>query len=82
MVTAAPAAGSPSAHASRPVATGAPPSTFPTLDVPEAEVPAEHARAGPSGCELAERDVVRHFTTLSQFSYGVDTGFYPLGRAR
>src|SRR5207247_5330314 len=55
-------------------------STLPPLDVPEAEVPAEHARTSPLGLpELAERDVVRHFTALSQFNYGVDTGFYPLG---
>src|SRR5438876_11517393 len=50
------------------------------MDVPPAEIPAEHARAGPAGLpELSERDVVRHFTALSQFNYGVDTGFYPLG---
>src|SRR5438128_4332624 len=55
-------------------------STFPPMDVPAAEIPAEHARAGPAGLpELSERDVVRHFTALSQFNYGVDTGFYPLG---
>jgi glycine dehydrogenase subunit 2 len=29
--------------------------------------------------ELWEGDVVRHFTRLSQWNYGVDTGFYPLG---
>lgn len=29
--------------------------------------------------ELAEIDVVRHFTTLSQKNFGVDSGFYPLG---
>lgn len=29
--------------------------------------------------ELSEIDVVRHFTRLSQWNYGVDTGFYPLG---
>ena len=28
---------------------------------------------------LAENDVVRHFTQLSQLNYGVDAGFYPLG---
>jgi glycine dehydrogenase subunit 2 len=55
-------------------------STFPALDVPAAEISAEHARAGPARLpELSERDVVRHFTALSQFNYGVDTGFYPLG---
>ncbi|MDO9538094.1 MAG: aminomethyl-transferring glycine dehydrogenase subunit GcvPB [Thermoplasmata archaeon] len=28
---------------------------------------------------LCERDMVKHFTTLSQMNFGVDTGFYPLG---
>lgn len=34
------------------------------------------------GCELpdvAEYDVVRHFTRLSEMNYSVDTGIYPLG---
>ena len=56
-------------------------STLPPLDVPEADDPGR-ARAGRTRSalpELAERDVVRHFTALSQFNYGVDTGFYPLG---
>lgn len=29
--------------------------------------------------EVPELDTVRHFTRLSQFNFGVDTGFYPLG---
>lgn len=29
--------------------------------------------------DLAEIDVVRHYTKLSQWNFGVDTGFYPLG---
>jgi glycine dehydrogenase subunit 2 len=29
--------------------------------------------------ELSEIDVVRHFTRLSTWNYGVDSGFYPLG---
>lgn len=29
--------------------------------------------------EVSEIDVIRHFTRLSQWNYGVDTGFYPLG---
>jgi glycine dehydrogenase subunit 2 len=29
--------------------------------------------------ELSEVEVVRHFTRLSQWNYGVDSGFYPLG---
>ncbi len=29
--------------------------------------------------EAAEVDIVRHYTEMSRMSYGVDTGFYPLG---
>jgi len=29
--------------------------------------------------QISEVEVVRHFTRLSQWNYGVDTGFYPLG---
>jgi glycine dehydrogenase subunit 2 len=29
--------------------------------------------------ELAEPEVVRHYTRLSQWNFGVDSGFYPLG---
>ena len=55
-------------------------SSFPALDVPSANVPAEHLRSErPPLPEVAERDLVRHFTRLAQRNYGVDTGFYPLG---
>ena len=54
--------------------------SLPPLDVPEAPVPPEHARAGrPPLPEVAERDLVSHYTRLSQRNYGVDTGVYPLG---
>ena len=29
--------------------------------------------------ELTELDVVRHFTRLSQWNFGIDSNFYPLG---
>ena len=29
--------------------------------------------------ELAENEIVRHFTNLADRNFGVDTGFYPLG---
>ena len=29
--------------------------------------------------EVAENDVIRHFTKLSQLNHGIDIGFYPLG---
>jgi glycine cleavage system P protein (glycine dehydrogenase) subunit 2 len=54
--------------------------SLPALDVPAAEVPEEHRRATPAGLpEVAERDLVSHYTRLSQLNYGVDTGVYPLG---
>jgi glycine dehydrogenase subunit 2 len=54
--------------------------SFRALDVPEAPVPQEHARRDLARLpEVAERDIVSHFTRLSQRNYGVDTGVYPLG---
>ena len=54
--------------------------SLPKLDVPAAALPAELCRAEISGFpELSEVDVVRHFTRLSTWNYGVDSGFYPLG---
>jgi glycine dehydrogenase subunit 2 len=48
------------------------------LDVPE--VPASLARTEPPRLpELAENEIVRHFTSLADRNFGVDTGFYPLG---
>ncbi len=55
-------------------------SSFAPLDVPEVVVPATHARSRPAGLpQVAEIDLVRHYTALSQQNYGVDTGPYPLG---
>jgi glycine dehydrogenase subunit 2 len=34
---------------------------------------------GPELPDLSEIDVVRHYTRLSQWNFGVDTGMYPLG---
>ncbi len=54
--------------------------SLPKLDVPSAELPAELCRQEINGFpELSEVDVVRHFTRLSTWNYGVDSGFYPLG---
>ena len=57
---------------------------FPASDVPEVALddllPAEHlADAPPPLPELAEPDVVRHYTNLSTLNMSVDTHFYPLG---
>jgi glycine dehydrogenase subunit 2 len=57
---------------------------LPPLDVPAAS-PAEllggnFVRGDIEGFpEVAELDVIRHFTRLSTWNYGVDTGLYPLG---
>ena len=58
--------------------------SLPKCDVPEVSVenliPKDMLRQQePSLPELSEIDVVRHFTRLSTFNHGVDTGFYPLG---
>jgi len=53
---------------------------LPELDVPGAQLPAELARDDIEGFpEVSEVEVVRHFTRLSSWNYGVDSGFYPLG---
>jgi glycine dehydrogenase subunit 2 len=54
--------------------------TLPSPDLPVPEVPAELRRAEPARLpELAEPEVLRHFTELSTRNFGIDTGFYPLG---
>jgi len=58
--------------------------SLPRWDVEEAEtknlIPSHLLREDIEGFpQLSEIDVVRHFTRLSQWNYGVDTGFYPLG---
>ncbi|MBI3319847.1 MAG: aminomethyl-transferring glycine dehydrogenase subunit GcvPB [Candidatus Omnitrophica bacterium] len=46
----------------------------------EGALPEEHRRTEPPKLpEVAEFDVVRHFTRLSQLNYSVDTHCYPLG---
>lgn len=57
---------------------------LPAGDVParplDELLPREHAAAAPPPLpELAEPDVVRHFTNLSTKNMSVDTHFYPLG---
>src|SRR3984893_512735 len=66
---------------SSPGKTGA---ELPPLDVP-AISPAEHLGAEffrpeiEGFPEVSELEVIRHFTRLSTWNYGVDTGLYPLG---
>ena len=52
----------------------------PRPDLPVPAVPPELARTTPPRLpELAEPEVLRHFTELSTRNFGIDTGFYPLG---
>ena len=47
---------------------------------PAKELPASVLRAEVTGLPaLGELEVVRHFTRLSVWNHGIDTGFYPLG---
>jgi len=56
-----------------------PPSGVPTAE-PAALLPGVRLRREPPHLpELAEPQVVRHYTLLSQLNHAVDTGFYPLG---
>ena len=52
---------------------------FPDADVPETALPEQFKRKELPLPEMAELDVVRHFTHISQFNYAVDIGYYPLG---
>src|SRR5436190_10012332 len=55
-------------------------SSLPRHDLPVPEVPTELARETlPRLPEVAEPELVRHFTELSTRNFGIDTGFYPLG---
>lgn len=53
--------------------------TYPEPDVPMSEMPKGLVREILPFPEVSELDVVRHFTRISQFNHGIDTGFYPLG---
>ena len=51
----------------------------PEADVPTVGLPKEFLRKELPLPELAEIDVIRHFTHLSKLNYCIDEGFYPLG---
>ena len=53
--------------------------SLPECDVPTTQLPNHLTRADLPLPEVAEVDVVRHFTRLSQKNYCVDLGMYPLG---
>jgi glycine dehydrogenase subunit 2 len=52
---------------------------FPEPDVPCTALPVDLQRQELPLPEMAELDVIRHFTRLSQLNYSIDTGYYPLG---
>ncbi len=53
--------------------------SIPASDVPGAEMDSALVGEGPDFPDLGELDVVRHYTRLSTWNFGVDTGMYPLG---
>ena len=53
--------------------------SLPRRDVPEVPVDQSLMGAAPDFPDLGEVEVVRHYTRLSQWNFGVDSGLYPLG---
>jgi glycine dehydrogenase subunit 2 len=53
--------------------------SLPRRDVAKADVDPSIAGDGPDFPDLTEVEVIRHYTRLSQWNFGVDTGMYPLG---
>ncbi len=53
--------------------------SMPESDVPASPLPPDIIGDGPDFPDLSEVDVVRHYTRLSTWNFGVDTGLYPLG---
>jgi glycine dehydrogenase subunit 2 len=52
----------------------------PVVDLPVPAIPATLRRQTPPRLpEVPENEIVRHFTALADRTFGVDTGFYPLG---
>jgi len=58
--------------------------SLPASDVPKTDIQSVFKgnllrKECPNLPEVAETDVIRHYTALSQRNFGVDSGFYPLG---
>ncbi len=53
--------------------------SVPKSDVAPSLLDEDLTREGPGFPDLSEVDVIRHYTRLSQWNFGVDTGMYPLG---
>jgi len=53
--------------------------SLPIADVERCQLDASLVGESPELPQLSELDVVRHYTRLSQWNFGVDSGMYPLG---
>jgi glycine dehydrogenase subunit 2 len=53
--------------------------SLPRRDVPESPLADALTGDGPDFPDLCEVDIVRHYTRLSTWNFGVDSGMYPLG---
>jgi glycine dehydrogenase subunit 2 len=53
--------------------------SLPRADVKRVDLPSRLTGKAPNLPQLSELDVVRHYTRLSQWNFGVDSGMYPLG---
>jgi len=53
--------------------------SLPKADVARVELDQNLTGDAPELPQLSELDVVRHYTRLSQWNFGVDSGMYPLG---
>ncbi len=53
--------------------------SLPEQDVPRSLLDKAFTGEAPDLPELCELDVVRHYTRLSQWNFGLDSGMYPLG---
>jgi len=53
--------------------------SLPRRDVPSSPLDEKLIGEGPDFPDLSEVDIVRHYTRLAQWNFGVDTGMYPLG---
>jgi glycine dehydrogenase subunit 2 len=55
-------------------------SSLPPLELPTPELPSQLRRREPPRLpEVSEPELVRHITALADRTFGIDTGFYPLG---
>ena len=53
--------------------------SLPRRDVQRCAMDNKVQGEAPNFPDLSEVDVIRHYTRLSQWNFGVDTGMYPLG---